>query len=366
MPESPFITPRFVGPRFDQHTLPVEVTKDLAAYQTLIVELAKHLYLNDHPERQRTPRGFGASFELHLAKVEDGSAKAALLAVTAAVSLEPNAAAYFEQARELVTECIAAPAALPEAFPKDFLWYFNQVGSSLKEDESLELPGKGGITAVLTPARRKSLVLARNKVYEKPVELQGSIGQLDWENNTFRLRMSDGSQAIVALTANFTTTNAQKYGGSARHQVTVKCIASYNSYEQLQKVDQVESITVQPNYEIATKLDALASLEDGWLDGDGIALSKDALAEVTKMMVHHYPVDLKLPAIVPTPEGNILFEWRQAGTPSLDLDLSTMQAAFHAFALDKTDIEQLFTLKKDQDWQVLFAFLSNHIESVQA
>ncbi len=365
MPESPFITPRFVGPRFDQHTLPVEVTKDLAAYQTLIVELAKYLYLKDHPERQRTPKGFGASFELHLAKVEDGSAKAALLAVTAAVSLEPNAAAYFEQARELVTACIAAPATLPEDFPKDYLWYFNQVGSSLKDGESMELPGKGNVTAVLTPARRKTLVLAQDTVYDRPMELIGYIGELDWERNTFRLRLTDGSQAIVPLPPNFVG-KAKQHGGSSRHQVVVKCIASYDSYERLQSVDQVEAISLQANYEIATKLDALASLEDGWYDKLGKAPSKDALTEVTRMMVHLYPEDLKLPAIVPTPEGNILLEWNQAGEPSVDIDLATRVAEFHAFGPNEEDIEQSFVLKDEAAWKSFFRFLGQHIQRVKA
>ena len=46
-----FIQPRFVGPRFDEHTLPLSAAKDLAAYEELIVELAKHLYLTKHDDR---------------------------------------------------------------------------------------------------------------------------------------------------------------------------------------------------------------------------------------------------------------------------------------------------------------------------
>jgi S-methylmethionine-dependent homocysteine/selenocysteine methylase len=68
-----FIQPRFDGARFAEHTLPLEVAKDLAAYETLVVELAKHLYLQDHPGRQRVPKGFDADFHLHLEKVDDGT-----------------------------------------------------------------------------------------------------------------------------------------------------------------------------------------------------------------------------------------------------------------------------------------------------
>jgi hypothetical protein len=61
-----FLKPRFIGPRFDQHTLPVEVAEDFAAYEEFIIELAKHLWLQEHPGRQRVPWGFEKSFNLHL------------------------------------------------------------------------------------------------------------------------------------------------------------------------------------------------------------------------------------------------------------------------------------------------------------
>ncbi|UUE99042.1 hypothetical protein NDY24_04165 [Xanthomonas hortorum pv. pelargonii] len=61
-----FSQPKFTGARFDEHTLPVDVARDLAAYERLIVELAKHLYLQEHPGRQRVPKGFEAGFRLDI------------------------------------------------------------------------------------------------------------------------------------------------------------------------------------------------------------------------------------------------------------------------------------------------------------
>jgi len=344
----------------------VDVAKDLAAYQTLVVELSKHLYIKDHPERQRVPKGFGSAFELHLEKVEEGSTRPILLAVTAGLlALELNVSTYFEQARDLITECIAADGPLPPDFPKELLGHFNQVGRSLQEGESMELPSDTGKTATLNPARRKQLVLATEKVYDKEAELVGYIDEIDWGRPSFRLRLSDGSFVIVPAEEGFIKT-AVPYAGSSRHQVVVKCVASYDSFDRLQKVIQVESNEIQPNYEIAAKLDMLASLEDGWLDTTGKAPSKSALVSITKMMVREYPKELILPAIVPIPDGNILLEWKQSGTPSVDVALSSMQADFHAFASDGSDIESTFHLKVDQDWKQFFAFLNEHIETVQA
>lgn len=360
--ESEFIKPKFNGERFAQHTLPLDVAKDLAAYQNLVIELAKYLYLKEHPDRQRTPKGFGASFELHLSQVEEGSSIVPLLAVTAMLSTEPNPQQYFAQARDLVTQSIAAPAdALPEAFPKEFLSYFNQVGSSLREGESMELPNATGRTAVLTPKRRKDLVLAQSKVYERPVELPGFIGEIDWERKTFRLRLTDGSSAIVPLLESFEQ-KARQHGGSPRHMVVVKCVASFDSQERLQSVDQVEAISLQLNHELANKMENLAALTDGWYDGVGKAPDPKALSELARMLVRHYLLRLKLPMVVPTQDGNILLEWNGAGEPSVDIDLATMNAAFQQFAPDGSDVEADFSLNTDEDWRKFMLYLSDHIE----
>lgn len=132
--KSEFIQPRFEGARFSEHTLPLDVARDLAAYEALIVELAKRLYLKDNPERQRVPRGFGADFHLHLERVDGGSATPVLALVTAGfLALGPGTNTYFEQARELITDCIAAPEGqIPAAFPETCLPISISLGARCK------------------------------------------------------------------------------------------------------------------------------------------------------------------------------------------------------------------------------------------
>ncbi len=361
--KSEFLQPRFDGARFDEHTLPLEVARDLAAYEILVVELAKHLYLKDHHDRQRVPKGFTADFHLHLEKIEDGSARPLLSIVTAgALALGAEAGNYFQQARDLITECVAAAdGQLPAAFPRDLLTHFNQVGRSLLADESLALPRPGAAPAVLTPDRRKRLVLAADKVYEREIELSGSIGEADWEKSTFRLRMADGNQAIVPMPDSFHP-KAREFGGRNRHQVTVKGIGTFDSWDRLQKVISVESLEIQPNYQIVARFDALSELADGWHDGAGISPDKGKLSVVSETMVGHYPERLPLPAIVPTPEGDLLFEWDLPGDPSLDLHLDDMKADFHAFRADETEVEHQFSLTDEEAWEQFFAFLNENLE----
>ncbi len=361
--KSQFLQPRFDGARFHEHTLPLEVARDLAAYETLVVELAKHLYIRDHPDRQRVPKGFAADFHLHLERVDDGCARPLLSVVTAgALALGAGADIYFERARDLITECIAAAdGQLPEAFPRALLVHFNQVGRSLRADERMELPAPGGATAVLTPERRKDLVLSADKVYEREIELNGTIGEADWEKSTFRLRLPDGTQAVIPMSESFHS-QAREFGGRNRHQVTVKGIATFDSWDKLQKVISAEVPEIQPDYQLSARFDVLLALADGWLDGAGIALDKAKLAQVAERMVGHYPEQLPLPAIAPTPEGNLLLEWDAPGDPSVDLDLASMRAAFHAFHPDETEIESAILLTSEESWSQFFAFLHERLQ----
>ncbi len=357
-----FVQPHFEGARFSEHTLPLEVATDLAAYETLVVELAKHLYKKDHPDRQRIPKGFGADFHLHIERLESGSTEPVLSLVSAGVlAMAGTQEGYFERAREVIAECIAAPEnQLPVDFPRELLTHFNRIGRSLEEDETMTLSIEGGRQAVLTPDRRKRLVLAAEQVYEREVELTGSIEEADWERSTFRLRLTDGNRLVVPMPESFHA-EARSLGGRYRHIVVVRGIGTFDSWDRMQKIVEVESLDVQYDSDLANRFDDLRALEDGWHDGSGNALPEEALDRVAGELVGRYPEKLPLPIIVPTPEGNLFLEWDAPGDPSLDLCLAGMKADFHAFDQDGLDIEKEFELTDSEDWGAFFLFLHQHL-----
>lgn len=369
--KSDFIQPRFEGARFAEHTLPLEIAKDLAAYEALLVELAKHLYLQDHPDRQRVPKGFTSGFQLHLERVDEGSARPVLAIVTAgALALGAGAVGnqYFERARDLVTACIAAPVEqLPQDFPRELLFYFNQIGQSLNAGERMELPRANEQPAVLTPEKRKQLVLAADNVYQRPVELVGTIVEANWEKSSFQLRLLSGEPAVVVIPMpDEFHAQARKFGGRHRHLVTVKGVGAFDSWDRLQKVVSTEKIEVQPDFYFATRFDELRALGNGWHDGSGVALDAAKLGALSARLVDHYPERLPLPVVVPTPDGDLLFEWNTAGDPSLDIELATLQGRFHAFHPVEGDIEHEFNLAEANEWPKLFAFLSQNLAQAQA
>lgn len=363
-----FSQPRFTGARFDEHTLPVDVARDLAAYERLIVELAKHLYLLEHPERQRVPKGFEAGFRLDIERIDAGSAKPMLALVMAgALALQGGGNDYFERARDLVAECIAAPiVALPEAFPKELLGHFNQFGRSLRADEALELPVQGdGNPARLTQEKRKQLVLAADQVYEREISLNGYIEEVDFAKSSFRLKPADNSPAVVIPMPDSFHNMARAYGGRPRHQISVVGVGAYDSYERLQKVISIESLEVTKNYAISARFDEISLLENGWFEGDGLAPDADRLSPVSEKLIADYPDKLPIPLIVPKQDGNLLLEWKVEGDPSLDIDLTNLQASYHAFGANDEDMERDFDLDT-VGWQSLFAFLNDNIKVQQA
>ena len=362
--KSDFVQPRFEGARFSEHTLPLDLAKDLAAYESLLVELAKHLYLKEHPERQRVPKGFAAEFQLHLERVDDGCVRPMLALVTAsALALGDGANAFFERARDLIADCIASSEGqLPPDFPRELLAYFNQVGRSLNADERMELKCRNGQPAVLTPERRKRLVLAADTVYERPIELIGTIVEANWEKSSFQLRQTTGEPAIVLVPMPDSFHGpARSFGGRHRSQITVKGVGAFDSWDHLQKVVSVESLEVQPDFQLASRLDELRTLNAGWHDGKGKAPDRNKLNQVAQKIVGNYPERLPLPAIVPTPEGNLLFEWDTPNDPSLDLELANLKGVFHAFHIEKGEVEYEFSLSDPNEWTRLFAILNQNI-----
>ncbi len=120
---------------------------------------------------------------------------------------------------------------------------------------------------------------------------------------------------------------------------------------------------VQPRPALTAKFEALAALENGWFEGRGLAPDKTQLAFVAEKWSDNYPGNLPLPFVAPTPEGNLLFEWDAPGSPSVDLELASLTAEFHALAPDSSDIERDFKLKSDDDWRAFFDFLSENVSA---
>lgn len=361
-----FLKPRFTGARFDEHTLPVEVARDLAAYEELVVELAKHLYLLDHPNRQRVPKGFEQSFSLHLEQVEPGSARPVLAMVAAAgLALQGGDGGYFEQARDLVTECVSSKEAgqpLPAKFPKQLLDYFNVFGRSLRADEAVELPLPAGGAAALTPERRKALVLDAQKTYLREVELSGFVEEVDWARQTFRLRLEDGSASTAPFLPAIETLVRQA-AGIPRTRVALRGVGVFDAYDKLQKVNATEHFEISRNHALGAQFETLANVKDGWMEGVGQAPPQADLEWLSDQLVLTFPADIAYPFVCPTPTGGVFLEWSLADwIVSAEFPLPERRCELQATNTKTTEtVDEDRALNDVADFSAVYAFIRQFV-----
>ena len=62
------------------------------------------------------------------------------------------------------------------------------------------------------------------------------------------------------------------------------------------------------------RIDCLAQLEDGWFDGEGVALTSAGLDAARVVVEFTDENGLALPGLFPMPDGGVSIEWLKIGT----------------------------------------------------
>ena len=106
--------------------------------------------------------------------------------------------------------------------------------------------------------------------------------------------------------------------------------------------------------DIGSRLDELRDLQDGWLDGDGVAPNHAGLDWLSGAFKRHYPDGLQLPYTYPTEDGGISLEWG-SDTWEIDIkvDLKKHTGEWYAFRKDAKNDEEEKKLELDRpdDWK---------------
>ena len=97
----------------------------------------------------------------------------------------------------------------------------------------------------------------------------------------------------------------------------------------------------------------LSQLTDGWLDGDGVALSETGLKWLKNELDKHYSDELPFPYIFPTPQGKILLEWKiKRHSISLEIDLENKTGDWHLLNIDLNfEATKQLNLSDPSQWQ---------------
>ena len=203
----PFLSPRLVGERFAGHTIPLEALKDFSALEEMIVNVAKWRYLQDHPGRKRSPRGFTKGVSLSLIAIDEGSAIAQIvLSVDPRSSFSTEKQRYFEQARDCIIDAIHAAdqgSSITRHLPEALLRYFDRIGRGLRDSEYIEFRSEDmAQPARLSKITRRRLIFASSKVQElaEEVALRGTIPEADQRKMVFKLEIIGGTQVPAPIT----------------------------------------------------------------------------------------------------------------------------------------------------------------------
>lgn len=310
-----FVSLHLHGPRFDAGPgMPVEVLAELVAYRDLVAEVARHLFLQGNPARQRVPKGFTDSFSLRLRRIEEGSAAPVLERVRPVGTLVATPDA-FDSARDLISEAVAAAAnggPTPRAFPREAIVHFNRFGQGLSDEESIELRAPDAAVGARYNQRIRRVLLAERSYYQRDAERTGWVTEIDADKMRFHLRLSEGSSVPVPMDdVMFDDVKAALRPSGVGPQVLIGGVGVFDKSDRLVRFDSLHQVMpagAETDGEAAEAVDA-AEVEAGWLDGEGAATHSGVLERARSLLARLLEDGAPVPRVYPVPDGGLQAEW---------------------------------------------------------
>jgi len=341
----PSFKPELIGDRFADHQVPLEVLKDFAAFEELLMEVAKREYLEDHPDRLRIPKGFTKGVELRLAAIDDGSAILTLVVAGGLALMDTSD--YIARAHDKIVDTIAniSDGGAP-GLPPELLRYFDRFGRSLLEGESITFHRAQGGQSSLTPEVREQLLRASEaEEWTEETLLKGRVSATFMANGEFELELANGAKLRAPLEHQHhgTVIEAMTEYGHGR-TLAVKGVVRKNRNGHLKKFDSIEHVNLLHPLDVETRLEELGTLKDRWLNGKGIAPDRARLKALAENFDKNFDAALPLPHLYPTTEGGVLAEWTLGNwSVSLEIEIGTQTAQYEALHLVSDETSE-FTL----------------------
>ncbi|WP_456015767.1 hypothetical protein [Pseudomonas fluorescens] len=334
----PLIEPRFVGRRFEDHTIPLELLRDLAVLEEFVVAVAKWIYVQDNA-RQRTPKGFTSPLTIALTAVNKGSACPAIAIEyedpTAGLFPAANEDFFFRAAQAIGNAIDAAEHNEPiTQIPPNLLGYFDRFGRGLRDGEILEFfPGNARPARLTKLTRRRLLLASQNEEITEEVTVRGMVPELDQAKMSFELQLPGGRKITSTVDAIHLDTILEAMNGYRNGvKVSVSGIARFDRHERLDSFDMIEDAVIIETNDPLARIDELRLLKAGWLDGIGLVPSKPEFDWLEDFFASQYPAALPAPYIYPMEDGGIQLEWRTANQDmSLEINLAELSGDLHCF-----------------------------------
>lgn len=375
--EKIFISPKLEGHRFDDHTLPVSLFEDFSAFEELVFELAKKIYLDNNPQRKRVPKGFTDNVYLKLSTIEEGSTIPHILIAVATSISNPTIPgandeyfSYFEKARDKVFELVEnANSGKSADIDSKFLNYFSRIGKNLEDGESIDFLNSSSSfrNVKLSKNTRRKILLSREEklVYSETIHENVLISLIDKKNKIFHVELKDYTfeQPIMDDFHETIYLAFQEYENKTL--VSLKATGIFNEQNKLVHIEDIQSMDILDPYDINIRLQSLFQLEDKWYDGvQGKAINKEKANIFENYFKNYFSSNLQLPAIFPTLTGDFVLEWKKNNIEiSLEINLDSLNAELFYFDMDNddNDVQEKINLNLSSDWEKINNLISNSI-----
>ena len=411
-----YIRLRLMGGSFDEHVIPFEFLKRISSLEEMAIALARERYLEDHPG-QSVPRGFMTGVGLSLATLEVGSAVAEIEIVTTRRA-SSEARRYFAQGCVALTDILAMEEyveTLPDETPRKIVTGLRRIGRGLQRDDVIEITG-GSLSSPVRLTKWSRLFhvdqwvrSSAPLVAERPgkLSISGQVPTADRLTMTFRIQLADGKIATAPMLSDYRHLVLEAlvgYESGKRLQVdgvgrtnrsepqfTFNLIDNIEIVQPADRNEVIDVLTfvdsgehertailpltqtqsiigdstrsdIEGALNVTSQLDELRSLEDGWLEGGGIAPSHEGLDWLVQSFERYYPTDLPRPYLYPTEEGGVQAEWVFGAIDiEVRINLSTRRGAY-LWLDESTEEERELDLAYPADWRWLASIVREPTE----
>jgi hypothetical protein len=308
---------RYVGTRYDEHRLPLDVLPDLSAFRDLIVSYAKSEWRAAHKKRERLPKDFEKSIAFNLVDIGDGSAVPSLeWDRETAQLLLPD---FKDELEGLVEQSYGKVLALIDGagsqdgtveLNSENVRALNRFGSGLLDHEKIEFVGSHGAdgnVVYLDLWRRKRLITRSRDSYQTRFESIGKLlgSEIDTVGANGFILVSTAEHGTLHIPVPPERVR-EDFDGNIEADVQFRLMIELDNNDTFRgivevfDIDVIDEALVTNLARCRARIAALRTLQDGWHDGDGAAITNEAEAAASRLLTarprvagsyHIYPAE---------------------------------------------------------------------------
>jgi hypothetical protein len=322
---------RLSGRRFDSEGMPADSLVEVAAFEDLIRSLARLYWFDRHPDRKRLPKGYDNDITLRLTSIAEGSAVPVLEHDSILMADEmfgPDEIKHdYKRAvstiGDFITYGFADSGQIPDDIRRLPASKVKKFGQSMHRGEAIQVaaalpaePAEWDQITRYTPDARSHALVGLVGSFTQRVKVEGQV--IDFKVNTGQLVVRDrdhkGDIPIPYLESGVAVSI-----DSARQlfECEAEGIGEFSADGRLLRMASVSSLAVIDVTEDAriarASLDALADLDQGWVDGDtGQAVAPSVLERGRAVIDAMIALSNITRTVAPTEEGGVTFFWPDA------------------------------------------------------